>query len=460
MILSERGAINSALADGGFSLYPAGRLLEVIRAGLPGDELCGNFDPAATAEKICRVPGPEGALARRAWERDRALLCERLKGMRAEYDIDTIFDKMMEVVPQMAKRYYGIDGFEAPRPKVVEYYFEGFNEMYKDSDWTAFNVNRAESHELSVPVGTYFKRDQVSPGMPEFVSLHEANHAMQDAAMQPEGFLHYVPWLDEGLADAFGRMMLFRATGDEEIIGKLKGFRTEVEVTDSRKVTYHYGEQTAILLLQRGRLPFVKALMRERKHDPFSIDWNAFALKIRSGWDPHIAVVSSYLGAKSDAFRKRMEREETAFRKDADFDQSDMRILAMFLATQGPACIPIDEHSAAAWIAAEAARRPSMHFVDPMAIPASDREKINGWKEDAPFPASSVPDAIWKKTPELDMKVLIRAEDVPPEFKDGVDKIASKYFVIKRKIGETVVFEPYGGGLPYRLGTGEIRCSY
>lgn len=460
MRLSERGAIRCAIADGGFHLYPAGRLIDLIQGELSGDPLQGDFDPQAMCEKLARVQGPPAPEAQGLFRKDMGLLLERLRAMSPDYDIEAVFDRMMAAIPALARRYYGLADFEAPRPKVVEYYFEGASESYRDGDWFAFNVNRAESREMGVPVGTYFKRSQVSPGLPEYVALHEANHAMQDACYLT-GELHtYIPWMDEGLADALGRMMLFRATGDESLIAKVKRFRTEVDVTDPRKVTYHYGEETAAMLLLRGRLPFVRALFSVRRRDPFTVDWSLFACKIKDGWDPHIALVTAYRGAKADAFRKRLEREETAFRKEADLDQSDLRILQMFLSTQPPACLSPAEYAASLWLAGEVAKRPCPHPVDPHAIPSELRPKIPGWSEEALIPWAEVPAIVHERAPELSIKILIREGDVPEGMREAANALAAKYFVLKRGVGGTTVFEPYGGGLPYRLGTGEIRCSY
>lgn len=423
MILSERGAIASAIAGGGFHLYPAGRLIEMVKKELEEDDLCGNFDPKGTAEKIAQIRGPKDPAAGSIFKKDLALLCERLSKIAPEYDIEAVFDKMQAAVPAMARRYYGLENFEAPRPQVLEYFFEGYNDLYKDGDWFAFNVNRSESVELGVPIGTYFKRNQISPGLPEFSVFHEANHAMQDLCYLHEGINHYIPWMDEGLADIFGRIMLFRATGDESIITKVKTLKCEVEVTDPRKVTYHYGEETMALMLLRGRLPFVRALMQARKREPFAIDWNLLAGKTKLGWDPHIAIVSAYTGRNADAFRKRVERDETKFRKEADLDQQDLRIIQMFLASEPPASLPADEYSAALWLADEIAR-------------------------------SAGPNS------ELSIKSVIKVEDVPGEYREGAERLAAKYFIIKKQAGESTVYEPYGGGLPYRLCTGELRTSY
>ena len=460
MKLSLRGAIRSAVADGGFHLYPAGRLIDMVREAAGDEAMKADFDPSSGAALVEGVAGPEDSASRRAFEIDRRLLSERLSRMSPEYDIESVFDRMVEAVPAMARRYYGIESFEAPRPKVLEYYFEGIRDLYRDADWFAFNVNHAESREMDVPVGTYFKRNQVSPGMPEYVAMHEANHAMQDACYLTGDLHYYIPWFDEGLADAFGRIMLFRATHDEELIRKVKNFRTEVDVTDRRKVTYHYGEETAAMLLFRGRLPFARALMQARRRDPFSIDWNLFARRIKEGWDPHIAIVTAYTGGKPDQFRKRMERDEVSFRKEADLDQSDLRILQMFLSTTAPATLPAAEYTAALWFADEIARRPCPHFVDSHAIPREMRAKIAGWSGENPIPWGDIPDDIRKKAPELDVKVLVKEEALPGEMREAAGKLAQNYFVLKREIGGSVFYEPYGGGLPYRLGTGEIRCSY
>lgn len=459
MKLSERGAIRSAIADGGFHLYPAGRLLDMIRQGLGDDALKGDFSPQAAVERIERLPRPADEAAGEIFDRDRKLLCERLSSMQPEYDIESIFDRMMEAVPAMAKRYYGLENFEAPRPKVVEYYFEGIRDLYRDADWFAFNVNHAESREMDVPVGTYFKRDQVAPGMPEYVALHEANHAMQDACYLAGDLHYYIPWFDEGMADAFGRIMLFRATHDETLLAKVKNFRTEVDVTDPRKVTYHYGEETAAMLLMRGRLPFVKALMQARRRDPFAIDWNLLARKIKDGWDPHIAAVTACTG-NQDKFRKKLERDEANYRKDSDLDQMDLRVLQMFLSTTAPATLPAAEYRAALWLTCEVAVRPCPHRVDPHAVPKDLRGKVAGWSEASPILWSEISDEVRKKAPQVDVKILIREGDIPEAMREAVTKLASSYFVLKREIGGETFYEPYGGGLPYRLGTGEIRCSY
>ncbi len=457
MKLSERGAIRSAIADGGFGLYPAGRLMDSIKAGLSGDDLRGDFDPSATAEKVLRAQGPGEPQARAVFEQDISLLVERLRAMNPEYDIDSVFDRMQAEAPALAKRYYGIASFDAPRPRVLEYFFEGINDMYKDGDWFAFNVNRAESAEMNVPIGTYFKRDQVSPGQPEFVAMHEVNHAMQDMAASPEGFHHYVPWFDEGLADSFGRMMLFRVTKDESLIAKVKRFRTEVEADDPRKAAYHYADQIASMMLIRGRLPFVKALMRARKRDPFSIDWSGLGDRIMAGIDPHVALINAYRGSKPEQFSKKFEREETAFRKESDLDAIDLRVLAMFLASERPACLSAFEYRAALWLADEIARRPNPHRI------VMEREKKN--EEEITLgpileSASVVTDEALKKDRSLEARIAIRDADVPEEHKAGVAELAAKYMITKRIVGEELVYQPYGGGLPYRLGTGEIRCTY
>lgn len=460
MILSERGAIRAAIADGGFHLYPAGNFVETIKTSLAGDDLKGNFDPQRTIEKIRSVAPPAEEHLKTVFEEDVKLLCSRLEETDAEYNIESVFTKMAEVLPAMAKRYYGIDGFEPVHPQIVEYFFEGHNEIYKDADWYAFNVNEGESRELNVPVGTYFKRDQVSPGIPEFSVMHEANHAMQEKAALPQGVHHYIPWLDEGLADIFGRMMLYGATENEKLLKKVKIFRAEVEVTDPRKMTYHYGEETAALLLLRGRLPLVKALLKARQKDPYSIDWNQLAVAIRTGVDPHIAIMNSYCGTKKETFAKQLTRDETNFRKEADLNQADLRIISMFLASQRPATLSAAEYRAALWFAAELKKAPSPHFLDPNAIPEGLRGQVNDWKADALMPFSSIPEAVTKKVGGLETKMLIRSSDVPETFREGATALANKYFIVKRVIGDAEVYEPYGGGLPYRLGSGELRCAW
>ncbi len=456
MKLSERGAIRSAIADGGFHLYPAGRLMDIIKSGLEGDNLTGDFLPNSTLEKLEKVKGPLDTAGAEIFKEDMDLLKSRLKDMDPDYDIESVFARIIQQLPGMAKRYYGIDDFAPVKPQVIEYFFEGYNDLYKTSDWFAFNVSKAESVELSVPVGTYFKRDQVSPGMPEYVTMHEANHALQEKTCAPDGVHHYVPWMDEGFADALGRIMLFRATGDESLIAKIKNFRTEVDVTDFRKVTYHYGEETSLLVLLRGRLAFAKALMRARKRDPMSIDWNNFALLVKAGHDPHVAIAKSC----SASVQKRIERDEKEFRSGPDLDQQDLRIIQMFLATTAPATLDAATYKAALWIDREAKQRPSPHYLDPSAVSEGFRGKINNFSHESLIECASLTEEFWKKHPMADIKVVIKEDAVPAELKDALEKLSASYFVIRKKLGESIVYEPYGGGLPYRLATGEIRCTY
>jgi len=458
MKLSERGAIRSAIADGGFHLYPAGKLIDIIISKLSNDNLSDNFNPSTIMDKLSSITMEVSGASKILFDEDMALLKDRLSKVSPEYDIDSVFNKMIDIMPTLAKRYYDIDDFSAPRPQVVEYYFEGYNDMYKDGDWTAFNVNVMESKEMNVPVGTYFKRSQVSPGAPEFVAMHEANHAMQERAAVSNKFNHYVPWMDEGSADILARLMLFRATEDENLLMKLKRFFTEVEVTDPRKVTYHYGEETMSLVLLRGRLPFLKALMKIRRSDPFSVDWNAFANMIKEGFDPHVAIIKSHDDKKGASFLKKLERMETAFRKGPDLDKMDLKILSMFLATQPPACVSADEYRAALWLANEIKRTPNPHFVEAEALSTDFVKENTG--DNAMISVESVKAEAWKKFPELKLKILIRESDIPNDMKDAVSSLAAKYFIVKRMIGDEIAYETYGGGLPYRLGTGEIRCTY
>ena len=454
MRLSERGAIRQAIAAGGLCLYPSGRLLELIMAGLPGDELKGDFEPGTTAEKVARAKEPEDVAAREVFKKDIGIISERLASMGTDYDIESIFDRMVEAAPAMASRYYGIEGFEVPRPKVVEYFFEGFNDLYKDGDWFAFNVSQAESKEMDVPVGIYFKRDQVTPGNPELGSLHEANHAMQEKAYAADAGHHYVPWFDEGMADAMARMMLVRATGDWKLMELLKRIKSEIEVADPRKATYHYGEEIAILMLMRGRLPFVKAFMAARKREPFAIDYDLLGSAIREGVDPHVAAIQAYKGKLEKSFLKKMERDETRYRKSADLDGQDLKVLAMFLASERPACLPPDEYKAAMWIADAAVGSPKERHIPKRSLPKDVTA------EEELVACSKIPEKAWDKAPGIETKVVIRESEIPDELKAGVAKLAAKYFVVKKEVGGEVVYDPYGGGLPYRLGVGEIRCSY
>ncbi len=460
MKLSERGAIRSAISDGGINLYPAGKLTDIITASLSGDKLDGDFNPEFTAAKLLSVAGPSDPDASEIFKKDISIVADRVSKMESEYRIESVFEKMAKALPAMAKRYYGLDNLEFTTPKVIEYYFEGHSEIYKDADWFAFNVNHSEAKELGVPFGIYFKRSQVTPGMPEYVTMHEANHVMQEKAASAKGYHSYIPWFDEGFADALGRMMLYRATEDEEMLRRVKNFRTEIDVTDPRKVTYHYGEETAILTLLRGRLPFARALMSLRKNDPFSVDWNAYANFIKSGIDPHIAVAKAYAGKKQDHFKKAIERDEKKFRTESDLDEMDLRVLSMFCATQAPATLPASEYKACMWLLEEVEKRPSPYFVDPEIIPAAMRAKVPGWNEETALPASSIPAELWDKSPEIGLKVLIPESAILENFKAGIDKLATMYFIIKRTIGGAAYYEPFGGGLPYRIKTGEIRCSY
>jgi hypothetical protein len=460
MILSERGAIGAAIADGGFHLYPAGRIMDMIKQALPGDLLKGNFDPQRTINKVNSVPLPADEHARAVFEEDKSLLCSRLSELDTEYDIQSAFSKMSVSMPMLAKKYYGIEGFEPPAPQIVEYFFEGHNDLYRDADWIAFNVNRAESQELNVPVGAYYKRDRVSPGLTEFSVFHEANHAMQEIASLPPGVHHYVPWLDEGLADIIGRMMLFAVTENEKLLKRIKNFKTEIEVTDNRKTSYHYSEETAGLLLMRGRLPLVKALLKARKEYAFEIDWSELARSIKGGTDPHIGIVNAYKGSKKDTFHKKLTRDESNFRQEADLNQSDLKALTMFLACHPPAVVSALEYRAARFFMEEISNASLPHFIDPMAIPEGLRANIAEWKADAALPAAQLTENVRKKLEGIEGRIAIRAEDIPGHLIPGADALANKYFVIKRKIGDAVFYEPFGGGLPFRMGSGEIRCAW
>lgn len=460
MILSERGAIRFAITDGGFGLYPAGRILDYIKQALPGDELKGNFDMQQTADKIANISGPQDEAIRAVFEKDKNLLCSRLKEMDSNYDLQSVFDKMNATLPQLAKRYYGIDEFNPVTPQIVEYYFEGHNEIYKDADWFAFNVNEAESGDLNVPVGTYFKRDQVSPGQAEFAVMHEANHAMQALTALPPGVHHYVPWLDEGLADVFGRMMLYAVTNNDKLLKRIKNFKMEVESTDPRKVTYHYGEEIAAMLLWRGRLPLVRALLSARKDAPYDFDWGNLAMNIKTGIDPHIGIINAYRGSKKDTFQKRLTRNEMKFRKESDLNQADLKVLSMFLDSQPPATLNANEYQAACWLIDEIKKEPSPHFVDPKFIPEGLRTKINEWKDNIPLAISSIPPEVLNKIPGIETKIAIKDLDIPEHLKPAVSELAKKYFVVKKLVGELQIYEPHSGGLPIRFKSGEIRCSW
>ena len=460
MILSEKGAIRSAIAEGGFNLFPAGRILDYIKQALPGDELKNNFEPGLAADKIAGVAGPNDEPARIIFEEDKKLLCSRLREMDSNYDIQSVFDKMAANLPQLAKRYYSLEEFNPLAPQIVEYFFEGHNEIYKDADWFAFNVSEAESQDLKVPVGTYFKRDQVSPGQTEFAVMHEANHAMQALTALPPGVHYYVPWLDEGLADVMGRLMLYAVTNDDKLLNKIKNFKMEVESTDPRKVTYHYGEEIAALLLWRGRLPLVKALLKARKDAPYDFDWGNLAISIKAGIDPHVGIINAYSGSKKDTFQKKLMRNEMKFRKEADLSQADLKVLSMFLDNQAPAVLNAGEYQAARWLVDEALKEPSPHVIDPKFIPEGLRAKINDWKDNTPLAVSSIPPEILSKIAGINTKIAIRSSDIPGNLQTAVEKLAKKYFVVKKQIGEVYVYEPHSGGLPIRLKSGEIRCSW
>lgn len=459
MKLSERGALRAALADGRYAVYPAGRLLELVTKTLGGDALRDDFEPERTVAKLEKARGELSGAGAEVVLADLAQLAERVATLPVSYDIDAVFDAMMAAVDAMAKRYYGVEGIVVPRPRVVEYYFEGFSELYRDGDWFAFNVSQAESLELGVPVGTFFKRSQVSPGQAEFTAFHEANHVMQEAAMLPEGVHQYVPWLDEGLADALGRLMLLRATKDEQLLGRVRAFRTEIEVTDPRKVTYHHGEQTALLLLLQGGLPLCKSLMRVRRAEPFSVDWAALARQLRAGAEPRAAVSEA---AQADArvrVKSFLAHGEERFRGLGELDDLDRKAIRAFLGTQPPACIPAAEYEAARWLAAQLEGERGRLWLDPAAVPEAERAKVDGWREDAPLRPAAVPAELWQKAPALELKLLVARDDVPAAMREAADKLGAQYFVIKRQIGQTLVYEPHGGGLPCRLATGEVRCA-
>jgi hypothetical protein len=234
----------------------------------------------------------------------------------------------------------------------------------------------------------------------------------------------------------------------------LKRIKSEIEVSDPRKATYHFGEEIAILMLMRGRLPFVKAFMAARKREPFAIDYDLLGNAIREGVDPHVAAVQAYKGKLEKSFLKKMERDETRYRKEADLDGQDLRVLAMFLASERPACLGTGEYKAAMWIADAAVKAPRERHIPKRSLP----KDVN--LEGDLVACSKIPESVWEKTPGIETKVVIREAEIPDDLKAGVAKLAAKYFIVKKEVAGEVVYDPYAGGLPYRLGVGEIRCSY
>jgi len=55
---------------------------------------------------------------------------------------------------------------------------------------------------------------------------------------------------------------------------------------------------------------------------------------------------------------------------------------------------------------------------------------------------------------------VIREGDVPEGMRTAAEALSAKYLILKRTIGGTTVFEPYGGGLPIGWASAKIRLRH
>ncbi len=446
MILSERAAIVTALADGGFHIYPAGKLNELIKKYTEGDTLQGNFERHKTIEKVRLAlskylkGGKHAAL-----ESDFDLLCKRLNDFDPNYDFENEVEAITKKLPTLAKRYFGIDGYQSVYSKIVEYYFEGFNEMYKDADWYAFNVNDVEAREMKVSVGTYYKRSWIMPFNTAWAIVHENIHQMHRSVSQPAGSDRYVPWICEGIADVFGVLMLYKVGGNKNKIAMMKRFVEEVEVLNPRKAAYYYGFRIVMELLRNSGLGFMRALFEMTKEDVYGINWDVLAHGVQNGVLAHKLIPYIYLGEDKAAFERKFLKLEEEYSKKFKLDEGDQEVLSLFATMQPPSVITEAEYASAMWLKKQSIEKMEENWIvteqDKLIrvkdVAAKEREKIEGFNE----------------------KVVIMEADVPKELVDGTKELCKKYFVVQREVEDKMVLSVWRGGLPFRLGCGEVRCE-
>lgn len=451
MKLSERGALNSVVMDGGYHTYPAGRLVEMIKAGNPADDMRGDFDPVKTVGKIKSIPltGDEHRI--NVLKHDFDIMCKRLEKLSPTYDIESVITKMSADLPAMARHYFAIENYKPVPGHVVEYYFEGFNDSFKEWDYIAFNIDPNESIEYNVPVGIYFKRDHVMPGFPEFVVMHENIHQFTANASLNRGTIHYVPWFNEGFGDALGFLMLYRTTKDLSLMSKCKNKMMEVDLLDSRKATYHYESHIAATVMSRGGLPFTKAFLKAKETYPDGFNWGKIAKNLLNGHGAIESVVDGYKGIKDEIKRELLKWEES-FKKDGDFDQDDRLMLNYFLDRQGPATLEPANYNLVLWIMNELKTNPGAHYVhkDIVGIGSSNKTLI---------PISDIPKDDWLNAPAGHNYFLIKEASIPAHLREAVPKIAGYFFIVKKEYDGEICYDIYAGGLPYRFDSGELRCK-
>lgn len=444
MQLSERAAIVSAIAEGGFHVYPAGKLNELIKKYSDGDTLQGNFDPVKTVEKV-RLAYSKYEKKNPVLDEDFNLLCKRLKDFNPVYDFETEVETISKKLPALAKKYFGLNKFESANSKIVEYFFEGFADLYRDADWYAFNVNSVESKEMNVPIGTYYKRSWIVPLYTPWAIIHENIHQMHHAVSAPPGSDRYVAWILEGVADVYGILMFHKIIGNKNRTVMIKRFVEDVQVLDPRKAAYYYGFRIVLELIRNSGLGFMMALFNMTKDDLYSVNWDVLANGVRNGVLPHKLVPYLCSGEEREAFEHKFFKLEKEFSKIFKLDDDDMEVLRLFATMQPPSVITPEEYSAAIWIKKQSIENMEENWVEiedgklvqVKEISVDERKKIVGFNE----------------------KVVVLNDVVPKEFALGVKELCKKFFIVQRDVGDKVVISCWRGGLPFRMGCGEIRCA-
>lgn len=450
MILSERGAIKAAICDGNYHIYPAAKLIEHIKSRLPGEDFRGDFNREKIIAKIRSVSIEGDSRTKAILKEDLDSLCTRLKKIDPEYDIESIFKKMEQSLPEMAMRYFGIRDYKPVKTEVIEYFFEGYNDVYKDADWNAFNVDEAESKEYNVPVGIYFKRSQVAPGYPEYVVMHENVHQFTAPASMDELTHYYVPWVMEGFADTFGFLMLYRATKDFELVRRTKKLALEFDVMDSRKATYHFESNIASLFTSSAGLPFTKAFLDIIARDRRNLDFTGIGNSLMAGVGAFDAVITGYTGDEREAFKKHLRTSEEEYKSAGDFNDDDRMMLRYFSSREAPSTLKPPEYRAAIWLVKELMENTGAHYVH--------TKLLDGKYGGELVKIGAIGEAAWKAVPKGHNSFLVLKDDIPPDLQEAAETLGNYFFIVKKEFSGKVYFDVYGGGLPYRVGTGEIRC--
>lgn len=450
MILSERGAIKAAICDGGYHIYPAAKIVAYIKDHLPNEEFRGDFDPKKTVKKIRSVKIEGDEHTKTVITEDINLLCSRLQKMDPEYNIESVFKKMSADLPKMAKLFFNIDGYKPVHTQVVEYFFEGYNTLYKDADWNAFNVDAAESKEYNVPIGIYFKRSQVAPGYPEYVVLHENVHQFTASSRMDNTTHYYVPWIDEGFADTFGYLMLYKTTKDLGLVSRTKYLAVEFDVLDSRKATYHYETAIASQFISNGGLPFTKAFLKVLSTELPNLDLSEIGRSVLKGKTSITATIDGFLGENKNEFRERLLRYQAEFSSQGNFDDDDLKILRFFSLTQAPATLNPPEYRAAIWLINELNNNTESHYLHSKFLPNNEQNEI--------IQIKTVGKKSWDKLPKGHNSFLVCRDDIPSDLQAPIDALGNYFFVVKKEYNGKTYYDVFGGGLPYRMSTGELRC--